>query len=184
MMQRRQFLRGAASATVGVGLCGWPRELAAQMPRTPIGIQVGAVSFLDEGTDKVLDTFTELAAIDTLFLATFTYGRGIGGRQPRGNALPDHGRQEYGDNYHGGNFATPHSQFYKCRRADVRQRATGPFAQRVRRQSRPGTVAFNGRLLLPALPLSGKDGRHQRRKGEAGAGGCIRISRRRCRMSW
>ena len=112
-MLRRQFLEGAASAAVGVGLFGWPRDLTAQMPATPIGIQVGAVSFLDEGTDKVLDTFAELAAIDTLFLATFTYGRGIGGRQPRGSPLPDHGKQEYDDTYHGGNFATPHPQFYK-----------------------------------------------------------------------
>ncbi len=78
-----------------------------------IGIQVGAVSFIDEGTDRVLDNFREMAAINTLFLATFTYGRGIAGRQPRGNALPDHGKQEYDDNYHGGNFATPHPQYYK-----------------------------------------------------------------------
>ena len=29
----------------------------------------------------------ELSSVDTLFLATFTYGRGIGGRQPRGTPL-------------------------------------------------------------------------------------------------
>jgi hypothetical protein len=56
---------------------------------------------------------SETAAVDTLFLAAFTYGRGIGGRQPRGSALPDHGKQEYDDNYHGGIFATPHPQYYR-----------------------------------------------------------------------
>ena len=61
----------------------------------------------------MLDTLAELGAVDTLFLATFTYGRGIGGRQPRGTPLPDHGKQEYDDDYHGGNFATPHPQYYR-----------------------------------------------------------------------
>jgi hypothetical protein len=74
---------------------------------------VGAVSFVDEGTEKVLDGFQELAAINTLFLATFTYGRGIAGRQLRGQPLPDHGKQEYDDAFRGGNFATPHAQFYR-----------------------------------------------------------------------
>jgi len=78
-----------------------------------IGIQMGAVSLVDEGTDKVLDRLQEMAAINTLFLATFTYGRGIGGRQPRGNPLPDHGKQEYDDDFRGGNFATPHPQYYR-----------------------------------------------------------------------
>jgi len=77
-----------------------------------IGIQAGAVSFVDEGTGKVLDVFREMAAVNTLFLATFTYGRGIAGRQIRGSALPDHGKQEYDDNFRGGNFATPHQQYF------------------------------------------------------------------------
>jgi hypothetical protein len=111
-MNRREFLETgivlAGSAVIG--------HAEAQQPSATTkmtGIQVGAVSFVDEGTEKVLDGFREMAAIDTLFLATFTYGRGIGGRMPRGSPLPDHGRQEYDDNYHGGNFATPHAQYYK-----------------------------------------------------------------------
>ena len=96
-MNRREFLESSTAATTGIALMGWPRSLAAQMPAKPIGIQVGAVSFLDEGTDKVLDMLAELSSVDTLFLATFTYGRGIGGRQPRGTPLPDHGKQEYDD---------------------------------------------------------------------------------------
>ena len=78
-----------------------------------IGIQVGAVSFVDEGTEKVLDVLQERACVNTLFLAVFTYGRGIAGRQIPGQPLPDHGKQEYDLNFHGGNFATPHPQYYK-----------------------------------------------------------------------
>ena len=69
-----------------------------------IAIQVGAVSFVDEGTEKVLDIFQEKARVNTLWLNTYTYGRGTGGRQVPGNPLPDHGVQEYDLNYHGGAF--------------------------------------------------------------------------------
>lgn len=87
----------------------------AQQPAPPmIGIQVGAVSFADEGTDTVLDSFREMAAINTLFVATFTYGRGIAGRQVPNQPLPDHGRQEYDSStFRGGNYATPHPQYYR-----------------------------------------------------------------------
>jgi hypothetical protein len=109
-MNRREFLGSSAAATVGAGIYGWPLDLAAQVPARPIVFR-SAPSFLDEGTEKVLETLADLGGIDTLFLATFTYGRGIGGRQPRGSPLPDHGQQEYDDDYHGGNFATPHPQY-------------------------------------------------------------------------
>src|SRR2546427_13210411 len=79
-----------------------------------IGIQAGAVPFVDEGTEKVLDNLQQMAAVNTLFLATFTYGRGIAGRQVPGQPLPDHGKQEYDTaTFRGGNFATPHPQFYR-----------------------------------------------------------------------
>ena len=114
MMTRRTFLENSLVAAGGVALDGAAFGAQARPPQAPmIGIQVGAVSFLDEGTNQVLDVFHDAAAINTLFLATFTYGRGIAGRQPRGNPLPDHGKQEYDDDYHGGIFSTPHPQFYK-----------------------------------------------------------------------
>ena len=111
-MDRRTFLERSFFAAGGVALGSLPFAEAAGEPPM-LGIQVGAVSFVDEGTDKVLDNFREMASINTLFLATFTYGRGIAGRQPRGSALPDHGKQEYDDDYHGGNFATPHPHYYR-----------------------------------------------------------------------
>ena len=111
-MNRRDFIE-RMTAAAGTAMIGGTSHPAAEGAAPTIGIQVGAVSLLDEGTDKVLDGLAEMANINTLFLATFTYGRGIGGRMPRGTPLPDHGKQEYDDNYHGGNFATPHPQFYK-----------------------------------------------------------------------
>src|SRR5438034_10837558 len=111
-MKRREFLEDSIAAAGGMLIGVDPH--AAQAAVTPmIGIQVGAVSFVDEGTDKVLDRFGEMARINTLFLATFTYGRGIAGRQIRGSPLPDHGAQEYDDSFRGGNFATPHPQYYR-----------------------------------------------------------------------
>src|SRR5262245_7814723 len=109
-MDRRRFLETSLLAARAAAARSWSASAAEP---AMIGIQVGAVSFVDEGTDKVLDIFREAAAINTLFLATFTYGRGIAGRQPRGNPLPDHGKQEYDDDYHGGIFSTPHPQFYQ-----------------------------------------------------------------------
>ena len=117
-MDRRAFLEtsaliaGGVLADVGVPVESQP---AVQDPRSRmIGIQAGAVSFVDEGTDKVLDNLQELGAVNTLFLATFTYGRGIAGRQVPGQPLPDHGKQEYDTaTFRGGNFATPHPQYYR-----------------------------------------------------------------------
>ena len=43
----------------------------------------------------MLDIFQQDASVNTLFVATFTYGRGIAGRQVPGQPLPDHGKQEY-----------------------------------------------------------------------------------------
>ena len=77
-----------------------------------IAIQVGAVSFVDEGVAPVLDVFQERAGINALFLATPTWTRGTGGRQLPGHPLPDHGAQEYDYDWVGGNYATPHPQFY------------------------------------------------------------------------
>jgi len=78
-----------------------------------IGIQIGSISFLDEGTEKVLDILQEKACVNTLFLATFTYGNGIASRMIPGHPFPDHGVQEYDTKFHGGNYATPHAQYYK-----------------------------------------------------------------------
>ena len=112
MVHRRTFVKQAALAAGAAALTRSDRVAAASAP-SPIGIQIGAVSFVDEGTDKVIEGLREMGGVDTLFVATFTYGRGIAGRQPRGTPLPDHGNQEYDDTFRGGNFATPHAELYR-----------------------------------------------------------------------
>jgi hypothetical protein len=111
MVSRRTFVKQSALAAGAATLARSGRAEGASAPK-PIGIQIGAVSFVDEGTEKVIEGLREMGGVNTLFVATFTYGRGIGGRQPRGSPLPDHGKQEYDDNYRGGNFATPHPELY------------------------------------------------------------------------
>jgi len=62
---------------------------------------------------QVLDTLQERGAVNTIFLTTFTYGRGLAGRQIPGQPFPDHGKQESDESFfHGGNYATPHPEFY------------------------------------------------------------------------
>src|SRR5256886_16661685 len=111
-MDRRAFLE-TSSLVAGAAAVGRVPRRRGPSDRPMVGIQVGAVSFVDEGTDRGLDGFQEMAVINTLFVATFTYGRGIAGRQLRGQPLPDHGRQGYDDAFPGGNFATPHPPFYR-----------------------------------------------------------------------
>src|SRR6266511_3837978 len=68
---RRQFLHTTSAATlatiVGPGAL---RAAEASPARRMIGIQVGAVSFLDEGVEQVLDIFQQKGAINTIFLTT------------------------------------------------------------------------------------------------------------------
>jgi hypothetical protein len=116
-MDRRAFLQSAAAAAVAAAMPGaaGAQASSAGIPKgRMIGIQVGAVSFTDEGTEQVLDVFQQDASVNTLFLATFTYGRGIAGRQVPGQPLPDHGKQAYDTgSFYGGNYATIHPQYYK-----------------------------------------------------------------------
>src|SRR6266436_3387049 len=111
-VSRREFMKIAAGTGAALAIQNLGHAASVSSSKM-IGIQVGAISFVDEGTEKVLDVLQERAGVNTLFLAVFTYGRGIAGRQIPGYPLPDHGKQEYDLNYHGGNFATPHPQYYK-----------------------------------------------------------------------
>lgn len=130
---RRKFLAGAGSmaAIVGGGVPGAfgalksapqssdDQTAPSTMPVPPkdpvIGIQIDAISFLDEGTEKVLDILQEKAGVNALFMGSFSYGTGITGRQIEGHPFPDHGIQQYQDfsHGHGGDYATPHLQYYK-----------------------------------------------------------------------
>ena len=101
-LTRRNFAQVSLGSVAAETLA--PQAGRGQTAKRMIGIQVGAVSFVDEGVEQVLDNFQKLGSINTLFVATFTYGRGIAGRQVPGQPLPDHGKQEYDTNFRGGTF--------------------------------------------------------------------------------
>jgi hypothetical protein len=108
-MDRRSFLQTTVAGALAAGV-----NAQQASPRRTIGIQIGAVSFADEGVEKVLDILQQSASVNTLFLATFTYGRGIAGRQVPGQPLPDHGKQEYDTgSFYGGSYTAVHPQYYK-----------------------------------------------------------------------
>src|SRR6266404_4469413 len=120
-VSRRDFLKTTAAASIaatleGAALAAEPAAEAKSVKPAPkmIGIQVGAVSFVDEGVEQVLDILESRGAVNTIFLTTFTYGRGLAGRQVPGQPFPDHGAQETDEGFfHGGNYAIPHAQFYR-----------------------------------------------------------------------
>ncbi|MGV8989395.1 MAG: hypothetical protein ACOH2H_24510 [Cypionkella sp.] len=76
-----------------------------------VGIQVGAVSLIDEGVGAVLDTVQE-RGVNTLFLASTTWNRASGGRAEAGRPFPDHGVAEYDPDWTGGTYATLHPEYY------------------------------------------------------------------------
>ena len=92
----------------------YPGSQAAAATSKMIGIQVGAVSFVDEGVEQGAGRLPAGGLVNTLFVATFTYGRGIAGRQVPGQPLPDHGKQEYDtDTFNGGSYTRIHPQYYR-----------------------------------------------------------------------
>jgi hypothetical protein len=115
---RREFLKAGVSltafATAGVLPATSALQAAEPAAHKSIGMQIGAASFVDEGTEKVVDLLQKRGAVDTIYLTTFTYGRGLAGRQIPGQPFPDHGvRQSDEGFFHGGNYATPHPEFYR-----------------------------------------------------------------------
>jgi hypothetical protein len=113
-MDRRVFLQGAAAAiAAGAAIPDLRAAVEPHASSKMIGIQVGAVSFVDEGVDTALYEFQQQAAVNTLFVATFTYGRGIAGRQVPGQPLPDHGKQSYDtDTFHGGCYTKVNPKYF------------------------------------------------------------------------
>jgi hypothetical protein len=112
-MDRREFMQSAAAAAVATAVPG-ARAMGQTTKSDPmVGMQVGAVSFLDEGVEETLDVFQKDGAVNTLFVATFTYGRGIAGRQVPGQPLPDHGKQQYDtDTFYGGCYTKVNPKYF------------------------------------------------------------------------
>jgi hypothetical protein len=112
---RREFIQQTGAGVAAAAAFGLPtRATAADSAKKSIGIQVGAVSFVDEGTEALLDILQERGAVNAVFLTTFTYGRGLAGRQIPGQPFPGHGSAASDEKtFHGGNYATPHAEFYR-----------------------------------------------------------------------
>jgi hypothetical protein len=106
---RRSFLKSSAGLAAMAAFGSYPMGFP---PLNGCGIQIGPDCFFDEGIEKVLDILQEKGAVDTLYLSTFTYDRGIIGRTA-GKDYPGHGIDASDKGYfHGGNYATPHAAFY------------------------------------------------------------------------
>lgn len=80
------------------------------MKKNVIGCQVGAISFVDEGTEKVLDFLKNEAGVNSVFISALSWARGNAGRASSG--FPDHGPQEP-DYLQGGAFFEPDPKYYK-----------------------------------------------------------------------
>jgi hypothetical protein len=76
-----------------------------------VGIQVGTISFVDEGVAGVLEQLQRLASVNAVFVATQSFDRGVQGRQVPGRRWPGHGPQEP-DDHAGGSYVTQHPEFY------------------------------------------------------------------------
>ena len=81
------------------------------MADTFVGIQVGAISFIDEGVEQVLDILQERAGVNALFISALSWSIGNTGRAAFG--FPDHGVQEP-DNLQGGGFYRPDPRYYQA----------------------------------------------------------------------
>jgi hypothetical protein len=77
--------------------------------KTFVGIQIGAISFIDEGVENVLDILQEKAGVNALMISALSWSRGNAGRAAYG--FPDHGVQEP-DNLQGGAFYEIHPEFF------------------------------------------------------------------------
>src|SRR5206468_3860806 len=82
-VSRREFIKTTGGVAVAAAAIAPALLAPAADDRTSkiIGLQVGAVSFVDEGIEPVLAILQEKGAVNAICLTTFTYGRGLGGRQ-------------------------------------------------------------------------------------------------------
>lgn len=78
-MVRREFLRSAVAglAVSATEVNAAQQQTAAPAEKKVIAIQIGGVSFMDEGVEKVLDILQEKAGVNALLLATYDFGTGI-----------------------------------------------------------------------------------------------------------
>lgn len=76
------------------------------------GIQIGSISFVDEGVDPVLDFLGDRVGVNALFVATQAFDRGVAGRQVTRKEHPGHGGDHMADQHTGGSFVEQHDEYY------------------------------------------------------------------------
>jgi len=110
--------RRNSSAQATTTTCGRaaPKNLLHAAESQPgekmIGMQIGAVSFADEGVEPVLDLLQSKGAVNRSSSRPSPMDEDWRKTNSR-PAFPDHGKQESDEKtFHGGNYATPHAQFY------------------------------------------------------------------------
>jgi hypothetical protein len=81
------------------------------MSKTTVGIQIGAISFVDEGVEQVLDTLQSKAGVNALFISALSWSYGNAGRATYG--FPDHGVKEP-DHLQGGAFYRPNPAYFEA----------------------------------------------------------------------
>lgn len=81
------------------------------MSKTWVGIQIGAISFIDEGVEQVLDQLQERAGVNAILVSALSWSIGNAGRAAFG--FPDHGVQEP-DNLQGGAFYDIDERYYQA----------------------------------------------------------------------
>jgi hypothetical protein len=105
--------RNFPKATGGSPLAGAAFAAQPRKPKKVVGIQIGAVFFVDEGVEPVLDLLQNKLHVNTRFVAAFAYGRGITRRKIPGQSLPNHGKQKCDtDTFLGRRYAAAHSQYF------------------------------------------------------------------------
>jgi len=77
-----------------------------------VGIQIGAISFIDEGLTKVFDTIQEKAGANAIFVSALSWSRGNAGRPDPSWGYADHGVAKE-DHLIGGAFFNPNPEYYK-----------------------------------------------------------------------
>ena len=95
-MERRDFVKAAAGIAATAALS--PNASSAAPAKT-IGIQMEVAPIHDRGAGPVLDDIRTRAHVNAVFLGVFTYTDTRAGIEK--------------PNFHGGNFATVHPQYYK-----------------------------------------------------------------------
>src|SRR2546428_1698888 len=79
------------------------------MSGTVVAVQIGAISFIDEGVGATLDRLAKAGGVNTICISALSWSRGNAGRAA--GTFPDHGIQEP-DDLQGGAFFKPDGRYY------------------------------------------------------------------------